>query len=555
MINSIAQIGKLQWETLGYHDRQEDLLKVFAEDPSDKGKYQHAVVIQFENAGKLHYSGVKVKEYDSQDIYRYMYKPGSPNGSDYSPTAKITEPSKTLEKKILRRIKEVSALKEGVTEEQINLVKDILCVLEENYEKILNDIEEIYGKRGKNPKLILTISIIQNDDEFLPGDLEIFQKAFVQDVLRNFYYRKTGNIDTRVKSSVCSICYKTEVETYGLASPFTFYTIDKPGYIAGGFLNSMVSYNYPVCKSCAIWLLMGKKYLDEHLTFNAFGKTFYIIPKVINSKLLSNVLAQLDKLNDSNTFSQFRERYLKREDMIFKHASRVDEDCSFNFVFFKEDNNSFRILLDLNDILPSRLKTIFQALQEINNTDFFHKFPIGSETETSILINFSWLRDVMESAGTDRYFLELFGSIISDKKIDYDFLMKFVYQELINSFNETGNMGYRLYTILSYGFLSLLHNLHLLNYSRKGEWQMNLPSINIYDIRDYNSRREVFEAFFNDHAGFFDKTEKAVFMIGYLTQRLLNIQMKRYDGNTPFRARLKGLKLNKKDIHRLFHEI
>ena len=28
MINSIAQIGKLQWETLGYHDRQEDLLKV-----------------------------------------------------------------------------------------------------------------------------------------------------------------------------------------------------------------------------------------------------------------------------------------------------------------------------------------------------------------------------------------------------------------------------------------------------------------------------------------------------------------------------------------------
>ena len=57
----------------------------------------------------------------------------------------------------------------------------------------------------------------------------------------------------------------------------------------------------------------------------------------------------------------------------------------------------------------------------------------------------------------------------------------------------------------------------------------------------------------NDHAGF-DKTEKAVYDRLFNTE-VTNIQMKRYDGNTPFRARLKGLKLNKKDIHRLFHEI
>ena len=72
---------------------------------------------------------------------------------------------------------------------------------------------------------------------------------------------------------------------------------------------------------------------------------------------------------------------------------------------------------------------------------------MSSKKEMSISINFSWLNDVMESAGTDRYFLELF-SIISDKKIDYYFLMKFVYRELINAFNETGKMSYKLYTFL-----------------------------------------------------------------------------------------------------------
>ena len=557
MINSITQIGKFQWETLNYRDCEEDLLKVFAEDPSDKGRYQQAIIIQMENIGEIHYIGVRVREYDSRDIYRYMYKPGSPNGCDLSPTAKLTNPEKTIPNKIIKRVGEVAQSNLGKSfDEQTALVNSMLIVLEGNQELIIKDIEQIHKNKDKDVNFFVTISLIDDGEELFPGDIPIFQYIFIQDSLRGLYYRTTGNMDTRVESGACSVCQQTGIETYGFASPFSFYTIDKPGYISGGFYKDMVSYNYPVCKSCSIWLLMGKKYLEENLTFNAFGKSLYIIPKTFNNKLLSRALGYLSRLNDTETFTQFREHYLEKEDRLFKYTGDMEEGCTFNFVFFREKNSSFRILLDLNDVLPSRLNTVFRALDDINIADFFSKFPISSQSELSIKINFSWLNGILENVGSDRYFLELFGSIISDKKIDYHFLMKFVSQELINTFNGNGKISFKLYTIISYGFLTFLHNLDLLNYNRKGEGSMNQPSRNVYDILEYKSRKDAFEAFFNDHKGFFDKPEKkAMFMIGYLTQKLLNIQMGKYDGNTPFQSRLKGLKLSKRDISRLYHEI
>ncbi len=560
MIDSTTKRGKLQWDQMGYQDSADDLLKVFTEDPSDKGRYRQAIVIQLKEEigeGKLKYIGTKVKEYDSRDIYRYMYKQGSPNGSDLSPTAKITKPERTLRNKILKRIQEVAdyCQIENMNEES-RLVHEMVNVIEKEYDHILQDLEQIYKNRDRNILCFLTVSAIKDEKEFLPGDIPVFQKAFVNDSLRGFYYRTTGNIDTRIESGVCSMCHQTDIETYGFASPFSFYTIDKPGYISGGFQKSMIPYNYPVCRMCSIWLLLGKKYLDEHLTFNAFGKSLYIIPKTKNTSSLSRVLNNLKKLNHAETFNEFQEIYLDREDKLFKYLSQIDEDCTFNIVFFKEDNRAFRILLDLNDVLPSRLKTIFQMMKNIISTDFFRQFPVSGKREMHIWFNFNWLRDILESSGNDRYFMEAFGSIITNKKIDYHFLLKFVMQELINAFNETGKKDYKLFTISSYGFLLFLHNLNLLNYYRKGGDYMNIPDRNVYDIKDYSSRKDMFEAFFHDHRSFFDKPEKkAAFMIGYLTQNLLNIQMKKYDNNTPFRARLKGLKLTEKDIRRLYYEI
>lgn len=60
--------------------------------------------------------------------------------------------------------------------------------------------------------------------------------------------------------------------------------------------------------------------------------------------------------------------------------------------------------------------------------------------------------------------------------------------------------------------------------------------------------------FFSEHRDFFDSSAKqCVFMVGVLTQLLMNIQLHE-KGSAPFRKRLNGLKLNKDLVFRIFTE-
>ena len=67
--------------------------------------------------------------------------------------------------------------------------------------------------------------------------------------------------------------------------------------------------------------------------------------------------------------------------------------------------------------------------------------------------------------------------------------------------------------------------------------------------------KERVELFFNKFSDFFNiNVKKAIFLEGVLTQYLLNIQYQERKA-TPFRIKLKGLKLDEKQIKKLLPEI
>lgn len=67
--------------------------------------------------------------------------------------------------------------------------------------------------------------------------------------------------------------------------------------------------------------------------------------------------------------------------------------------------------------------------------------------------------------------------------------------------------------------------------------------------------KERVELFFNKFSNFFNSNlKKAIFLEGVLTQYLLNIQYQERK-STPFRVKLKGLKLDEKQIKKLLPEI
>jgi len=74
-------------------------------------------------------------------------------------------------------------------------------------------------------------------------------------------------------------------------------------------------------------------------------------------------------------------------------------------------------------------------------------------------------------------------------------------------------------------------------------------------LREVSDLNQKIDSFFSEFAEFFKSDlKKAIFLEGVLTQFLLNIQYRERNA-TPFRVKLKGLKLDEKQIKKLLPEI
>jgi len=120
------------------------------------------------------------------------------------------------------------------------------------------------------------------------------------------------------------------------------------------------------------------------------------------------------------------------------------------------------------------------------------------------------------------------------------------------SFQKDEYFGFK--SIQSFMLLNFLNNLNLFdNISEKKE--MNKQFLTEFKINSPEELEKKIEMFFENFVTFFgDDAKKSIFLLGVLTQFLLNIQQKQR-GSTPFRSRLKGLKMDARDIATLLPEI
>src|SRR5690606_39234860 len=123
---------------------------------------------------------------------------------------------------------------------------------------------------------------------------------------------------------------------------------DKEGYVAGGF-NKLDSWrNFPVCKDCAIELELGKRYLDEKLSFKFQNRDFYLIPKLLYNKDLDKILRTLSNLDKDN----IDERYEDVEELIIKRLGKIEDYATFDMLFYEVNNSALNIKLEVQEILP-----------------------------------------------------------------------------------------------------------------------------------------------------------------------------------------------------------
>lgn len=560
-MEAIKNIGDLKYANIISKDK---LLDIFVEDCSSGGKYNKILEVRLKYSdNKLFFDRINKREYDDTLKFRYLYRSGSSNGADITPTAKITTPEKTYPKKIVSAVKEgIDYLnkKNNVPENKLfnekEILKSIYSLLKDN-NKILEEISTKFNETPvKERHYILTLVIENNEDEIYIGDFEVFKSRIREVPIEKFYYSKTNNKNSKSQDEYCSICHNKR-EVFGLASPFAFYTIDKPGYICGGFDYEKSWRNYPVCKDCAIKLELGKLYLDEQLLLTFYGRRFYLIPKLIYNNQLKDILHKYErafKQEEDKSSNDMLKVENKIENKIFKVLGEEKNNITFDLMFIEENNSALNIVLNIEDVYPSTFKKLYTTWEEIQNMDFFNEY--------YYLANFKYLNILFNSKTYNRYFLDILDKIIGQGKIEYDFLILFINTKLKEAFvkeekNETfvkGEDNYFIATLRAYTFIYYLYKIE--KFKDKGMEGVEEMERKSWNIEDFNSKKEAFEDFFNSNKTFFNTdSKKAVFMAGYLSKKLINIQAQQESGRKPFIAQLKGLNLNKKDICRLLPKI
>lgn len=558
MIEAVAKIGGYVQGTTAV----EDLISTFIENPNNNGKYKFVLIVVLrENYGEYVFDHVDFEEFNNYQ--KYLYKKGAPNGTDVTPTSKLAgNLEKTYRNRFLKWFQNYDNY--DVPQEDKETLRRMYLAIDSEADQILADLEEKFSLKRPNDNAIITLGIESNGELHFPGNLSVFNEILLRKG-KDKYFLKKSQGESRGRDAVCSVCKQKKDEVYGFAIPWTFHTFDKPGFIAGGFEVADSWKNTPVCFNCATNLEVGKKYIEEKLDFSFYGFRYLLVPKLALEGDLNeilNILGVKDQKRKLKLNREIKHRITDDEDEILYLVEEQKDFFSNNLMFYKKEQSSYRILLLIEGILPSRLRTLFDTKEKVDERFKIYIDTILSEAQREKIhleFNFGVLRRFFpresQNRTFDKIFLEIVDKIFIGVKIDYNLLMDFIMRRVRESFIE----GYPTNVNTLSGFL-LLHYINELNLFRLTEAEMKNMNeqvsgvLHMAELEGLPLEQRV-ERFFEANRAFFNSdAKKATFLEGVLAQNLLNIQWMDKKA-TPFRAKLRGLKMNEALIKRLLPEI
>lgn len=563
MIEAVGKIG----EYVQKNGAGGDSLSTYIENPNSNGKYKSALVVLLrENDGEYSFSRVILDDFKT-DFSIYLYKKGAPNGTDATPTSKLAgNLEKTFQNRFIKWFDNYDSY--DILEDEKNTLRKMKIALNDKRDRILVELQEKYNQKDSKAGAIITLGFENGEDYSYLDVCPIFKKILLRMGKDKYFFKKSQGVSLG-KNSACSVCKMVKEEVYGFAIPWTFHTFDKPGFIAGGFNVNESWKNTPVCFDCATRLEVGKKYVEENLDYGFYGFRYLLVPKLTlggdRNDSLSEVLDILGKKDQKRKIKINREiknRMTSDENDILRFVKDQDDFFSNSLIFYKKEQLSYRILLLIEGILPSRLKILFSAKEMVDERFKIYNDSILSEAQrekNNLEFNFGVLRRFFPSESKnrtfDKIFLEMVDKIFVGGQVSYYLLIDFIMSKVKDAFIN----GYPTNITTLNGFL-LLHYIDELDLFKAKEAEiknMNEQGNEVLRIEELENLplEQRIERFFEANKGFFNSdSKKATFLEGVLTQKLLNIQWMDKKA-TPFRTKLHGLKMNEALIKRLLPEI
>ncbi|WXG47268.1 MAG: TIGR02556 family CRISPR-associated protein [Candidatus Atabeyarchaeum deiterrae] len=551
MIEAVAELGEYMLSK-----EEKGGLSTLVDDP--RAKHVLSIVLK-RTSGGCEYEKVELEEYDFASKEKYLYRRGASQGSNVSPSSVLLDPQRTFEKKFLYWFSDENMKRLRLAPEERGKFAEIKATLERNKERIIKEMEESSSDLDpKERKPLLTLKFEENGSSTYIGDHKIFEEVFIERLTSDYYNKY--NTTSLGRDAICSICLRKSEKVYGFTSDiFPFYTLDKRGFAPG--LNRQNAWKlYPICHACTLKLEAGKRYLGKKLNLSFYGGfRYYLIPRFIfrtNRDAYDDVFAIVEKYARDPSFSEKERGWLgglvASEDTMLRLLGEQKNDVlTLSFLFYERPKpKELKILLSINEVLPSRLKRLYETKIKVDSIKLF--------ANGRLAFNFKILHDIfLESKGKDtsqKYYLDTVGKMFVGRDVDYALIMAFLIRRIRNEFVK-GRKVKKL-TLQGLMLFTYLHGLGILHdYGGVKDSVAKLPMQAVGKGGGAVNYTEVANGIFAEFKDFFNSdTKKAIFLIGVLTQKLLNIQFQER-GSRPFVEKLNGLKLDERKLKALLPAI
>lgn len=548
MIEAIADLGKYE----RHKNPNLSPFDIWLEDSYDDGKNGHLLLIVFEKEdSNWRYKEVDYRQNGTALKSKLLYKRSAPRGCDKTPTAKVAKSLTTTFNQKIKGWFETYRESSYLSDDENIFLKNILTAMETDKQRILSDLEA-KANQLENKGIVLSVQFIEDDRSTLIGDYSFFSKFITEESKEGYKYSKTFKKYSFSNNDVCSICKKTKEEVFGYFTTLKFYNVDKPGMVSGGFRQDQSWKNYPVCLDCALDIEKGISTMEESLDFSLYGGLkYYLIPKIMNDASKFDIISDIQAMQKTIKINnKDRPSITGAENDLFDLLKDVDNHASFNLIFYeKPQKEVFRILANIEEVLPSRLRKLFEVKADVDNLVFI-KTP-EKDGKCIFSFHFGAIRNFFPNdkkhGNHNKPFLQIVNNIFCGESIDYHYVLSHVMQRIREAYiSNEDNPWYQ--AILSFMLLIYLNKLEVLTINNGDPKVMDQSFYQSFVITSGDEFEEKAGLFFDNFIDFFrSDVQKSIFLIGVLTKFLLNIQSVERNA-TPFWSKLKGLKMDSRDM-------
>lgn len=424
-----------------------------------------------------------------------------------------------------------------------NTFADIIDLLQNSEALALALAKEI----GEIPRCALSIKL---DGKYIGQSP--FLKSKVDEVRNRTVdpnYYQDGNEAVTAPDKLCVITGERD-EVFGFSNFYNFYAPKTEiSVVAGGFNKKLAWRNFPTSRAGVEIVERGKWFVENNMQFRFSGLSYFLVPEMVLDLDPDGFFDDIEDI--SRKYSLSDEDAHQAEIDIVDALAEQHNSATFTMFFFEKNNSEFKILSSIDDIAPSHVSRLREIIKHNEKDSIYHDLH-GKQGKFNVEFrSFKALRTFfpnskIEGDHTAR-FLEVVRAVLMQRRVSYDFLLRYIMMKLRRVFVEEGYL--KMFALQGWLILNVFEQMKIVNpnHVKTETIHMNVAK---------GKMRDIVNKFFDDRPKFNDlpAAQRAVFLLGVLTDKLLDTQqMER--GAQPFRARLNGMHISRKVAERLLPEI